>query len=71
MNKAIENLIEPETVFRFAILIKIADLTAMQDLAFASQGRNGTEVRMHSRVHQTSVIVVALHISRAIKPIDS
>ena len=71
MNKAIKHLVKPETVLHFAIFIKIADLTSMQDLAFASERCDGAQVRVHGGVHQARIIVVALNISRTVKPVDS
>lgn len=37
VNEAIEDLIEPKTVFCFSIFVQIANLTPVQDLAFTSQ----------------------------------
>lgn len=71
MDKAIEYLVKPETVFHFAIFIKIADLTSMQDLTFASERCDGAQVRVHGGIHQARIIVVALNISRTVKPVDS
>ena len=34
MNEAIEDLVEPETVLGLAVLVQVANLAAMQDLAF-------------------------------------
>jgi hypothetical protein len=36
VDEAIENLVEPEAVFGFAVLVQIADLAPMQDLALSS-----------------------------------
>jgi hypothetical protein len=70
MNKAIENLIEPEAVFNFAILVKITNLAPVQYLAFASERCDGTQVRVHGGINQAGIIVVALNIARAVEPVD-
>ena len=36
MDEAIEDLIEPETVLRLAVLVQIADFASMQNLALSS-----------------------------------
>lgn len=71
MDEAIIYLIKPEAVLRFAVFIEIADLTSMQDLTFASERCDGAEIRMHGGVHQARIIVVALHISRTVEPVDA
>lgn len=71
MNETVKDLVEPEAVLGLAIVVQVANLAAMQDLAFASEGGEGAEVRVHGRIHQTGVIVVTLHIARAIEPVDA
>lgn len=71
MDEAIKDLVEPKTVLGLAVLVQIANLAAVQDLALSSQRGQGAEVRVHRRIDETSVVVVALHVSRAIKPVDA
>ena len=71
MNEAIKDLVEPETVLGLAVLIQVADFASMQNLALPPQRGNRAEIGMHRRIHQTGVIVVALDISRAIKPVHA
>jgi hypothetical protein len=69
VNEAIKDLVEPETVLRFAILVQIIDLGAMQNLTSPSERGDGTNVGMHRGVDKTRVVVVALHIPWSIEPI--
>lgn len=71
MDEAIKDLVEPETVLGLAVLVQVANFATMQDLAFPPEGCNGAKVRVHRRIDETSVIVVALHVSWAIEPIDA
>ena len=71
MDEAIENLVEPEAVLCLAVFVQITNLTPMQNLALAAEGSERAKVGVHCRVHQASVVVIALHISWPIKPVDS
>ena len=44
MNESIKDLIEPEIVFSLAIVIEIADLAPVPNMAFASERSDGAEI---------------------------
>jgi len=70
-NETIEDLTEPEAVFAFAIFVKVGDFCAMRHLTLAAKGSDRTNIGMHSSVDNSCVVVIALHVSRSIEPVDS
>jgi hypothetical protein len=71
VDEAIENLVEPETVLCLAVLVKITNLASVKNLTLPAQRGERAQVRVHCRIHQASVVVVALYISWSIEPVDS
>jgi len=71
VDEAIEDLVEPETVFAFAIFVQVWDLVFVLYRTLSSQRRDWTQIRMHGCIYHPCVVASSTNVSRSITPIDA
>ena len=70
-DEAVEDLNKIESIAFPAVGLQIVNLRTVFDCTKPTKGRQRTHVGMHRRVYKAAVTVEALHISRAIVPVDT